>query len=39
VNLATSIFVQGLLTMVIPLAAFLGVLIWYLLSLRRRYPH
>jgi hypothetical protein len=36
--IATSVVVQGLMTTVIPLAAFLGVLIWYLISLRRRYP-
>jgi hypothetical protein len=36
--IATTVVVQGLMTTVIPLAAFLGVLIWYLVSLRRRYP-
>jgi hypothetical protein len=36
--LATSVVVQGLLTTVIPLAAFLGVFIWYLALQRRHYP-
>jgi hypothetical protein len=37
--LATSVIVQGLITTVIPLVAFVGVVIWYLVSQRRRYPH
>jgi hypothetical protein len=37
-NLATSLLVDGILTWAIPLAVFLGVLVWYLLILRRHHP-
>lgn len=36
--LALSIAGQGVLTMVIPMVAFIGVLIWYFVALRRSYP-
>lgn len=36
--IAISTAAQGILTLVIPLGAFLAVLAWYLLLLRRRHP-
>ena len=36
--MAISTTAQGVLTLVIPLGAFLAVLAWYLLALRRRHP-
>lgn len=35
---AASPLVQGILSWAIPLAVFLAVLLWYVLSLRRRHP-
>ena len=37
-TLATSPVVEGILTWAIPLAVFLGVLLWYVLMLRRHHP-
>lgn len=37
--IATSPLAQGILTAVIPLAVFLGVLLWYVPLLRRHHPH
>jgi hypothetical protein len=36
--IAISTAAEGILTLVIPLGAFLAVLAWYLLLLRRRHP-
>jgi hypothetical protein len=36
--IATSVAVQGLMTLAIPLGTFLAVLAWYVILLRRRYP-
>lgn len=35
---ATSLLVQGILSWGIPLAVFLGVLLWYIMMLRRHHP-
>jgi hypothetical protein len=37
-TLATSLLVDGILTWAFPLAVFLAVLLWYLLTLRRHHP-
>ena len=36
--LATSIAAQGIITWAFPLVVFLGVLFWYLMRLRDRFP-
>jgi hypothetical protein len=36
--IATSIAAQGIITWAFPLVVFLGVLFWYLLRLRDRFP-
>jgi hypothetical protein len=36
--IATSTFVEGVLTWAFPLAVFLSVLVWYVLLVRRRHP-
>jgi hypothetical protein len=37
--IATSVFVQGVLTWAFPLVVFLAVLAWYFVLIRRRHPN